>query len=446
MELVEDPGVVGGPRVHQRDHRERGRVGVACVREEPLRRRRVERRQEVRVAAAGDAGRDHPGRRQGVAAVGEAHDASPVHRLRESAPDPRVVERRPARVEPEVGHGEVGRGAQLRPKRPVEPDPGCVLGSDRGPVQGPRPEDVNRGLPAEVRDQRHAGERWRARPVVIVRRQLELCRGLPREDVGTRCHETGSRPETRSSVHDPGWDHRQRWAGRDRREVTGRARQLHLEDTPVRMKADGSRVGRCSGGVRARTDHVVQERRERRRSGRVQDAEPAPHDVLGADRRPIREREPIAEREIDGPVAVLEGPARGERRARREAAVDRREPLEELGNHRRAPCIAGRGGIDGGRRRHGDSRLAVGALDPAARCERQHAGKRNERDDAEDRGATGRADPACSAEQGNHRAEYRSARGGPGRPTRGRSAGSKRGLRVRHRRGNAARRERPLPV
>ena len=161
-----------GPRVHQRDRRERP-VGAAPP-----------PRGAGFAAAGSNVGRksaslrpwgcraDHPGRRQGAPPPPSARRTT---RLQSTASAKArsdlcvVVESRPARVEPEVGHrGEVGRGAGVAAGVRLEPDPGCVPGPT-GVQSRVLALKTSTGTPGEVRALRAAGERWRGRPVAVVR-------------------------------------------------------------------------------------------------------------------------------------------------------------------------------------------------------------------------------------------------------------------------------------
>jgi hypothetical protein len=86
----------------------------------------------------------------------------------------------------------------------------------------------------------------------------------------------------------------------------------------------------------------------------VDDPEPAADDVLASQARAVGERQALPEVEDHAPAAVLDVPRRRQRRADRQAGIQRRERFEELGADRGGPHVSLRGRVDGHGVRRGE--------------------------------------------------------------------------------------------
>ncbi len=277
------------------------------------------------------------------------------------------------RVEPVVGHRQRRVAAERRAQRPVVGDPSGVDEADRGHVHLARHERVDGAL-------RPGGwsasgpSRWPVSgPVVRVGREHERVRGRPATGRSRRCPRrlpgrVGSRRRRRRGRHD-----RERRAGHDRRQVTPAPLEVD-DDAPVavgRTPSVVTSVDRPLSRSRAPTTSAISDASGDGLPGREQ-AAPAVDDVGGRERRPVAEREPVAQGEHDAGAVVLDRPRLGEGRPDRQRGIDGGQRLVQLADVGGAAQVAVMGGID--RRRgageDGDRSAEAAVRAPAGRAAR----------------------------------------------------------------------------
>ena len=257
-------------------------------------------------------------------------------------------------------------------------------------------EDLDLAAATEVADGLDGLDRRTAGPVAPVGPQGQARAGLTGRDVAAAADEVVVRREgagvVRAGRHDP-----ERRSRDDVREVRRGSGEGHgdVAGRVIGAQAHGRRLRR-PGEVLRGAIHDQQERRQRRRCRRVDQAEPAPHDVARPQRRPVGEREVGPKVEHDPGAVLVDLPRLGEGGLEAQVRVEGREGLEQLRRDRGARDVALRGRVQRGRDAGEDPGLAVRGTD-AAGLARGAARHRQQQDQAERDGTEGGA---------AHRREY----------------------------------------
>ena len=134
----------------------------------------------------------------------------------------------------------------------------------------------------------------------------------------------------------------------DGKSAPGRSRSTSTSEPFARSPTWVGSVIRA-GEVVAGAPDVEHQCGERCRPGGIDDPEPAPDDILGRERRPVREGQARAKVEDDAGPVLRDVPRGGEGGLEGEAAIECREALVELGGHRGRADVAGGGRVERGR-------------------------------------------------------------------------------------------------